>query len=282
MSAIKSCPPPDVVQEEMNKGLKQQKEGKYDDAIKTFREVIDKTDKCTSDEHWNIRGKAHLLINEYYEAIRCFDEAMRDNKDYLEPLLNKALTLRRLGKYYESLEALNEYMSHHPNSNKVRNVLGIVYDDLGFYKKAIRAFDAVIKATKDDNSEEAKDLRITALNNMAMSYTNAREYRRARETIKEIKNEPGDAYKQGFILDTEAYLLLKEGHTKEAKKLLREAAHISSGDKFVWYHLGNAYSELGKTHQALINYRHAIAIDDGFAEAYNDMASGIIEISKIR
>jgi cytochrome c-type biogenesis protein CcmH/NrfG len=44
---------------------------------------------------------------------------------------------------------------------------------------------------------------------------------------------------------------------------LREAAQKSPSDKYVWYHLGNVYSKLAKTNQALRDYREAIKIDKG-------------------
>jgi tetratricopeptide (TPR) repeat protein len=76
--------------------------GNYDEAKDCFYEIIDLTNNPSSPEVWSIRGKAYHYLNNYYEAIRCFDEALSDNLEYLEPLFSKALSLRRLGKPFFS------------------------------------------------------------------------------------------------------------------------------------------------------------------------------------
>jgi tetratricopeptide (TPR) repeat protein len=127
----------DDIHREIKKGVENYDKGRYEDAIESFNKIIKMTEAPSSKEDWNFRGTAFHYLNDYYEAIRCFDEASLDLPDYLEPLLNKALSLRRLGKYYESMQALNKYLSRKPKAYRVINVKGVVYDDLKSTKRRL-------------------------------------------------------------------------------------------------------------------------------------------------
>jgi tetratricopeptide (TPR) repeat protein len=137
---------PRIIKQEFNSAQEYYDKERYDFAKSSFKRVIKMTDKIQSGtwtlsaELWTIKGTSHHYLNQYYDAIRCFDEALLKNPNYLESLKPKSLTLRKIGRYYESLQVLNRYLSDHPKANDVKNVRGMVYDDLGRYEEAIDAF----------------------------------------------------------------------------------------------------------------------------------------------
>jgi tetratricopeptide (TPR) repeat protein len=135
-------------------------------------------------------------------------------------------------------------------------------------KKQSTPFDEIITDTANSQDQNDKRLRTYAINNKAMSLANFDHTKEAMQEINQLMPT-----KEAFILDTKATILLKQGHDNEAKDILRMAEELSYQDKYVSYHLGNAYSKLGKSRLAIGYYRDAIDIDQAFAEAHNDLAA---------
>ena len=261
-------------------GLSHYNDGDFEESNNIFERVISLLENPPkSAEPWNLKGIAYHCLGCYYDAINCYDRALRFDDQFIGIHYNKSLTLRNMGKYFEALCSLNLYTLERPDDYVAKNAEGLIFDELKEYERAVSCFDNVINATSDDIDKDSriKDLHIKALSNKAMSLANNKKYDTAQKIINHL-NDDLKQHRQSFVLDTEAFICIKKEDYKEAVKLLDQAASTSTNDKYISYHRGVAYSKLGKSRQALRNYNDAIEIDKNFAEAYNDKAA---ELSKL-
>ncbi|CAD8166212.1 unnamed protein product [Paramecium pentaurelia] len=86
-------------------------------------------------------GVALHNLNEYQEAIECYDKAISMNPKYDKAWYNKGLALNNLNKYQEAFECYDKAISINPKHDKARSYalhqLQKYYDALSCYDQAL-------------------------------------------------------------------------------------------------------------------------------------------------
>lgn len=111
--------------------------------------------------------KADILgrsMNEFEEAIRFYDKALKINPKYKHALNNKSVCLNELGKFNESLEYSNKVLEMDSNYvtallNKARSL-----DALGKHKESTEFYDKAYNITKSEIREAEKALELDVQN----------------------------------------------------------------------------------------------------------------------
>lgn len=95
----------------------------YDIAIKAYKIAVEKEPKFA--EAWCCLGNAYGMKSEYSNALYAFNKAVEQDGTYGKALLGKAITLRNMSKYHESLECLDAVLALYDNDDSKRIKAGI-------------------------------------------------------------------------------------------------------------------------------------------------------------
>lgn len=98
-SAIKMQP--DFAEAYEDRALALEQTGDYSAALADYESLI-KLDPANKKFYIGKKGGAHMALQQYEEAIRCFDEALKANPKDAIVMRNKSLALSSTGKYAEA------------------------------------------------------------------------------------------------------------------------------------------------------------------------------------
>ena len=82
-------------------------------------------------------GNQFFYLDEYDQAIECYDKILQIDEHYFEAVLNKAFTLNRLGRYSEAIDWYTKALKIHPNHVSALNYKGEVLYKIERYSDAI-------------------------------------------------------------------------------------------------------------------------------------------------
>ena len=96
-----------------------------------------------------IEGNRLFGRDDYDNAIVLYDKALNDpdalnDPNYVKALYNKALALRKLKKYDDSIKYYDKALSIDPNNVEAMNGKGVCFYKLGEYTKAIECYDKAL------------------------------------------------------------------------------------------------------------------------------------------
>src|SRR5437773_390067 len=106
------------------------KEGRYDEAIRHYADVIGRSSPAegltrTAARMHNNLGAAYLKKSLYDGAAIEFQRAMAIDPDYLEPYYNLALVLMAFGRYAEAIPVLRRGLVVNPDHAELRRQLAL-------------------------------------------------------------------------------------------------------------------------------------------------------------
>ena len=244
----------DTIREEHYRlGLSHQREGKYNQAIREFKEVI------ILDKELN-RGRKTFKEVYYYLAKAYFE---LDDFEKAKQAATEALSIDR---GYQAAKRLQRNATNHVNYKQ-----GLAYLKNRQYKQAISKFKNIVNSDSTfttahynlgkayfeyGNFEDAENSAKKAYN---------QKYSLARQLLREIKQK---YYDIGFEL------LIKKKKYEEAtvklKKVIVLDKEVNAGRKTfkeAYYYLGKAYFELGDFEKAKQAATEALSIDRNYQEA---------------
>jgi tetratricopeptide (TPR) repeat protein len=93
-------------------------------------------------------GDLYFNLNNYQEAIKFYDKAIKTNRNNKEALLGKGLALRELGKYDDAISCFNEYIEIDKEDITGLVEKANIYICQGQYNEATHCFDLCLKIDK--------------------------------------------------------------------------------------------------------------------------------------
>jgi len=82
--------------------------------------------------------------------MKCYNETLKINPNYEMAWCNKALDLRKLGRYEDSIACLNEVLKINPDYMKAWRSRILAIGELDRYKDAARCVDKTLKINPKD------------------------------------------------------------------------------------------------------------------------------------
>jgi tetratricopeptide (TPR) repeat protein len=255
-----------VLHLEIAQGVFNYAQARNDIAREHFENALDDANLIPANqytaEYWNNKGIAHHYLQQYDEAINCFDKAIELDPNFYKAFHNKGLSLRNIGNYHEALRSIEKSITIKPQYYLAWNSKGLVLNDLRQYDKAIECFDKVI-------SEHHGGVLVKyAISNKVIVFANTGNIG---DAYNLAENELSEINKQ-YALDTRAFVLFKMQKLDDAEELLNKAIIADKDDKLVWLHAGNVHHEKKEYDSAVRCYNKALKLDPDFAEAHNDKA----------
>ncbi len=130
-------------------GNKSLQSHKNHEAIEYYKQAI-RADSSVWVYHYNC-GLAYYYISDYEKSILCFDKAHSLESDNMKVLFNRGNVKDALGDYKGALEDFEVVLTKQGGSWQLFNSMGIAYDNLKEYEKALKYFSESI-ALKANNS----------------------------------------------------------------------------------------------------------------------------------
>lgn len=91
-------------------------------------------------------GECKIQLNQYREALRYFDKAIKESEDYTEAWVGRAIVFDHLGNEEESLISVNRAFSIDPTSVEIAMICGSMQMKAGFLEKAIEVFSGLVES----------------------------------------------------------------------------------------------------------------------------------------
>jgi len=243
-----------------NLGCTYFKSGKYEEAIKSFKQAIE-IDPDFAEVHYNL-GLAYFESGKYEEAIDAYKHAIRIDPDYADAHYNLGKVYDELGKYEEAIDAYKHAIRIDPDAADAHYNLGTDYGKSGMYKEAIESFKQAVRIDPDYAS---------AHHNLGVAY---------RKTGR--NEEEVESYKQAIRIDPDlaiahynlgvAYGNL--GKYKKAKESFKQAIRIDPDYKSAHYNLGITYLQINDRGSAIEQYKILKKLD---TEMGNELFNAIYE-----
>lgn len=263
---------------------------RYEEALPYFEEAI-KLDPEVPD-YWNAKGNALFNLIRYEEALKYFDSALDLDAHYTYSLLNKAITLRKLGNDTEAVRFYNKVIEVvvDPNDPEKQYLIGCALSALNRYEDAIKVYDKVLEMApsndlawygKGSSLELLKDykkaiicfdevikLRPTdadAWNYKAWIYANLDRDEEAMNTVeKSLELDPRNA----SSFDTKGFILYKSGQYQEALECYNRSTDIDPWVSDTWNHKGEALLRLSRKSDARNAFDKAKSLNNAVYTSY--------------
>jgi len=213
---------------------------------------------------------AYERIMEYYESKVNFAKALKATECALNQHPFSAFFLLKKGEYLLEMKRANEALNYlekalifDPGDLRVYFVTSDAYIELGEYEKAL---DILHEAATLSDNDELPDVYLE----IADVYEEMEKFQMVVKYIKKsLWRDPRHTEAQGrFQFTTEM-----NGLDKEAIEFLTKLSNKDPYSKNIWLNMGNAYSNLEALEDAAEAYEIAIAIDDQFDLAYEELGA---------
>lgn len=83
----------------------------------------------------NYKGSVHFLLNEYAEALNCFEKCLKIDGNYEYALFNKGMVLRMMGQLKPALDCFDILLNNPENYNKVKTYQLEILEKIAVCKK---------------------------------------------------------------------------------------------------------------------------------------------------
>ena len=203
------------------KGLEYVKQNRLDDAIIEFEQstIIGIRPSFAYEQ----LGNCYNEKGEYGKAVKYYELAIQDHapafiSDHL--LFNKSLVLKKLGRYRESIQDLEEVLKKNPKFENAWTLKSNCHKALGDYEDAIMSIDKELELNPNN---------LLALNNKFTLFAILGKQEKAQEIFNEsLLIDPDDF--QSLCIKGEN--LIKLGNFSEAANCFNDANELSGGHPY--------------------------------------------------
>ena len=259
--------------------------------LKAYKETaLVVLEKSQSSKDTLSTAKAYSYLGDYYGSQGVSDSAFsyyfkaeiiylkrNDNLNLAKARLNKALLQYNesdfLGSEISVFKALLVLKGKKANDivYECNNLLGLVYNELGEYDKAIEFHNKALKSIDDKTTPVEFQSRATSLNNLGLVYQNLNKHKQATPYFEEGLRQEKDLmlYKPSLyamLLDNLGYCRFKEKENKGIPELfykslqLRDSLQLTVGVIISNIHLSEYYASIGDKPKAIQYSKEALAI----------------------
>ncbi|WP_043997703.1 tetratricopeptide repeat protein, partial [Microcystis aeruginosa] len=239
---------------------------------------------------WIERGGQLHRLGRYEEAIKAFDEAIKQNESenvYLA-WYGKGLALGYLDKYQPAIEAFQQAINTLPKRENLKNFHSSILQKQSVVYRYLGDFSKIAGTEREarENYEQA----LTVINQaISLVPNNPNSYNEKYAVLSELKR-----YDEGLAAITQAINLAPRAVWYYNRGILyynqqkydlalsdyNKAIEINPNYAEAYYNRGNLYSDLQKYDLALSDYSKVIDINPNLAQAYNNRGNLYYNLQK--
>jgi len=270
-------PKQDYAETYYNLGIAYQKSGRYNEAIKAYKKVIE-LEPSDAEAHYAL-GWNYSKLNRHNEAIEALNQAIRLDPDYFEAYLLRGTSYLYTRRYNKAIEDFNKGIAVTPNDDKGYSLRRAAYMLRGNaymlkenYDNAIEDFSmAIAMNEKDVTASMAYGYRASAYEKMGHD-------EKALEDINKaiaIKSDDDKSYmNRGFI----SY---KKGNYDIAIEDFNRAINLNPNNIKAYGNRGFAYLDSGKYQSAIADFQKSIELDKDTVDSYIGLSIAYFRQNKI-
>jgi len=118
-----------------------------------------KAKEANSPKYWNLLGLNYYKMGVFKEAIKCYRNSLKVDPDQIEPRLNLAIALSRVGQKYMALEELSDIIKKDKNNFYAYYYTGKILEyQIGDKDKAKRYLQKAKMLCKAEKSKFSKKM----------------------------------------------------------------------------------------------------------------------------
>ncbi len=237
----------------------------YDDAIEKY----DLSNRwVATSTSWLNKSGICFEKGDFYEVIKCTEEAIKLNSSKDELWFNRGLAYMSLNEFSNALQSFEEALSINSNRSENYTYHGTALRKLGKIDLSIESYNNAIKLDPE--------------------YLNAWYEKGFALTINEHFEDAADCFRKTLDIDRGfamghyylANTLNRLDWNQEAVQSYRRSLKINPSYQEAWNNLGIAQSKIGKINDALKSYNHAISIKPDYQEAWLNKALSYESLKK--
>jgi len=214
----------------------------------THRQASMTAENAEDPEAWFNRGVQQYELEDFAEAIACWDKAVELQPDYYQAWSNRGLALKNLGRWDEVLSSYDRALELEPTYDKAWYNRGIALSELGRYGEAIASFDRLLDLNPDDYKtwySRGNTLQRGGQHSEAIaSYDRALELK---ADLPEVWYGRGEA-------------LTQDRQYSEAIASYDRALELKADLPEVWHGRGEALANIGSCEEAIASYDRALQL----------------------
>lgn len=200
-----------------------------------------------------IKGKINLIHDEFEDALKNFDEALKIDPKFKEALNYKGVSLSQLNDVEKAIECYDKVIDLDKSFSVAWINKSIIFNHLGKYQEAVEIINEVLTI----KNEDFEDLEAVAWLNKGIAFHKQKKESDAlnsfNTSISLNPNLPNAWNRKGLLFsDLEKY--------EEAIKCFEEAINIDPEYFWAWNNLGVAHHRIGEYNKALDCYSKSLQI----------------------
>ncbi|MFM6104687.1 MAG: trypsin-like peptidase domain-containing protein [Sphaerospermopsis kisseleviana] len=217
-------------------------------SIQTAILSVDVSQGNTTASQWLARGNQLWRLRRYPEAIKAFDEAIKQKPEFIHlAYYGKGLALYSSGKGSEAITALELAVKFKPEFVPAWNTLSVVYRQSNQLDKALVAINAAIKL--EPNNPKLYNEKYVVLSDL-------KRYKEAEVAInKAIELSPRAAF-----YNNRGNVRYELGDKQGAIDDYNQAIKINPNYAYAYHGRGNAKSALGNKQGAIADFQQAVKL----------------------
>ncbi len=205
------------------------------------------------------RGVTLYKLGRYDESIATLTVLLARDKTHASAYYNRGLAKARLEKYREAAADFEITLALRPDFSQAENNLGLVYFSMDETDNALVHFDRAASLMGDAPFEP--------LFNKAAVLQARQEYEKALPIYDYLVTmRPNDVNS----LNNRGYIRLMRGEDAEAVTDFSRALAVTE-DKEILFNRAIALNRLGRSQEALADYRRAVTVDPKFVKGWKNM-----------
>ncbi|MFH1004343.1 MAG: tetratricopeptide repeat protein [Bacteroidota bacterium] len=286
----------------MTKGAIYNQMGSSEKAIECFKSAIKNAGAMQNiiEDGYRYLAFEYEQLKQYDNAIFCLKKVIGFNPENNDIFYELSCCYEVSGKDNEAVEFFNSLLDNYPYSYCAWFNLGIVYDRLELFEKAIEAYDYVIAIKKDFapgyfNKANAM-VNLDRLEEAILLYYETFKYEKPEaltycyigECYEKLEN-----YKQAMIHYNKAIsidpdladawlgmgiVLDHQDRTAEGIHYLKKAIRIENQNVEFWYTIANAYKKLGFSEETETAYQKVIELEPSIESIWLDYSDLLFEL----
>jgi tetratricopeptide (TPR) repeat protein len=242
----------------LERGLNHVENGRYNDAIKAYREAISR--RKNYGEAWLQLGLAYMMSGRYAQAMNALHRAADLLPNEAEPLKILSLVYVLAGDYSQASHALQRAILAKPDDADTWLELGDLYLEWESYHKAIESYKQVLDL--DTENAQARVGLGDAFKALGKFEDTVAWYR----SVTRAKPQNSD----DWVVVGNAYSALYEHES--AERAYEEAVRLKPDNAEAWYRLGLAYAKQDRKASVIEVYRELEKLDPYLAKTLAEEA----------
>ncbi len=235
--------------------------------LENWQNTIDKR-KENRAVYLNYKGMIYHMKQDNINALKCMESLIEINPDSHSTRYNMGIAYDGLKQFDKAIESYHKAVEINPDTYEVWQSMGITYGGLKQFDKAIESYNKAIEINPN---------KYAAWHSMGVAYGELKQFDKAIESFNKAVEINPDKYEAWHSMGI-AYNGLKQ--FDKAIKACNKAVEINPDKSEAWYNTGIVYGELKRHDKEIMAYHKAVEIKPDAYEAWFNMGVAYDELKQ--